>query len=514
MLPALPRLSDIWPLIDGKRYFVLHAPRQSGKTTVVRAAARKLNEDGAYYALYCSLDTIRHIPDPDDAIRGLADTIFSELSDSSVENLRRAADENLWNELKASTKFASKPVETGLRDIATRLDKELVVFFDEADTLTGPAMISFLTQLRNGYVKRDELSFPRSIALIGMRNIRDYESQIRPDSETLGSSSPFNIIETVLTLSDFTLDEVKSLYGQHTEATGQLFVAGAIERAWYWSEGQPWLVNALAKEAVANILANDFGRSVTAGHFDEAADNIMRRQETHIDSLMDRLTEPRVRRVLEPMLAADSDEILISSGGKTGASFDDERYCLEIGLVKMRDRLGPANPVYASVITRIINDDIRRKVQPTVAGKWTDGRLADISGLLRDFQEFWARTSELFLKSVKYTEAAPHIALTAYLQASFNGEALSIPEFALGLGRIDLNVRYAGRNYPIELKIRDNQRSKAASRAQLVGYMDRLLANEGWLVVFDRNPDKSWTKKIGWETVTEPTGQIIHVVGC
>ncbi|MDR1080453.1 MAG: hypothetical protein LBQ79_05735, partial [Deltaproteobacteria bacterium] len=33
MIPALPRLPDVSDLIEKKRYFVIHAPRQSGKTT-------------------------------------------------------------------------------------------------------------------------------------------------------------------------------------------------------------------------------------------------------------------------------------------------------------------------------------------------------------------------------------------------------------------------------------------------------------------------------------------------
>ena len=73
--------------------------------------------------------------------------------------------------------------------------KPLVVFFDEVDCLGGPTLITFLRQLRNG--KIDSLkgvAFPTSVALIGMRDIRDYKAKMRPDSETIGSASPFNVI--------------------------------------------------------------------------------------------------------------------------------------------------------------------------------------------------------------------------------------------------------------------------------------------------------------------------------
>jgi RecB family endonuclease NucS len=143
-----------------------------------------------------------------------------------------------------------------------------------------------------------------------------------------------------------------------------------------------------------------------------------------------------------------------------------------------------------------------------------DSKTIDMSGLIKGFQSFWAERAERIAKDRQYKESDPHNVLTAYLQRVVNGGATVIEEYALGRGYVDIVVRYAGRNYVIELKIKDNQRSKAASQQQILGYMDRLVAKEGWLMIFDRKSKKSWTKKITWETVTVPTGQTIHVVGC
>jgi hypothetical protein len=46
MLPALPRLPDVQYLIDTKKYFVLHASRQSGKSTSIRACTKAFNGEG------------------------------------------------------------------------------------------------------------------------------------------------------------------------------------------------------------------------------------------------------------------------------------------------------------------------------------------------------------------------------------------------------------------------------------------------------------------------------------
>jgi hypothetical protein len=80
-----------------------------------------------------------------------------------------------------------------LRKFCKKLDKPLIIFFDEADCLRGDTLITFLRQLREGYVVRQLAVFVHSVALVGMRNIRDYIGQVRPDRESLGSASPFNV---------------------------------------------------------------------------------------------------------------------------------------------------------------------------------------------------------------------------------------------------------------------------------------------------------------------------------
>jgi hypothetical protein len=332
MLPALPRLPDVQGLIDGEDYFILHAPRQSGKTTAVKAFVDKLNADGSVYAMYCSLQQLQGIIDAKMGILDIVGILDRVLSFSQVDAFKKAISDGFLAGRSAMPGYNVSPLLVWLTLLCSRLDKDLVIFFDEADCLQDLVLLSFLSQIRDGYVDRAEISFPSSIALIGMRNIRDYKARVRPDSESLGSSSPFNIIAEALTLANFTEYEVKTLYAQHTEATGQVFDEEAVQRAWYWSEGQPWLVNALARQVVEKILANEYSQTITAQHIDEAADNLMKRRDTHIDSLLARLHEPRVKRFIEPMLAISDDD---SNEGNAAESYDDDlRYCLDLGLIK------------------------------------------------------------------------------------------------------------------------------------------------------------------------------------
>ncbi len=57
MLPPEQRLPAVDRLIERKHYFVLHAPRQTGKTTAFRALAQRLTAEGRTTALLTSCET-------------------------------------------------------------------------------------------------------------------------------------------------------------------------------------------------------------------------------------------------------------------------------------------------------------------------------------------------------------------------------------------------------------------------------------------------------------------------
>jgi hypothetical protein len=361
-----------------------------------------------------------------------------------------------------------------------------------------------------------------------MRAVRDCKAKIRPKSEIVGSDSPFNIA-TSFTLANFTQEEINTLYSQHTEATGQAFEQGAVERAWYWSEGQPWLVNALVREAIEKKLKNDWSKLVTVSIIDAAAEALMLRRDNHIDSLLALLSESRVRRFIEPMLAASEDFASLGAPeADNGVSLNNDlQYCLDLGLLKRVGKLRPSNPIYASIIVRYLNENIQLNLPEEIIGKWMDGQTIDMTGLLGAFQDFWRLKSEKYLKGLLYHEAGPHMLLTAFLQRVVNGGAIVTDEFADGQGYVDIDIKYAGCHYPIELKIKENHRMKA-SLDQIARYMDGCLAKEGWLVVFDRRPIKTsafkkthdqgktttWMKKKSWDTIILDDGLTVHVVGC
>ncbi|MDR0691808.1 MAG: AAA-like domain-containing protein, partial [Prevotellaceae bacterium] len=378
MIDAATRLQGVEELIDSKQYFVIHAARQSGKTTYLKDLTGRLNASGKYYTLYCSLEGAQEVIDPREGIPGIVMKIKNQLQLSNILHKAEFAG-------NADYSNYTNVLNMELTLFCMLLDKPLVILFDEADCLSEGTLISFLRQLRDGYNSRPEQAFVHSVALVGMRNIRDYKAKVRPDSATLGSASPFNIVTESLTLKNFTREEIVQLYEQHTDETGQIFEEDAIELVWEQTQGQPWLVNAIAREVTVKILQSDYTKPVTAELVGEAIQNIILRRDTHIDSLLERLKEERVRRIIEPMILGE---------GFINRDSDDFRYTQELGLIRMvNGRITPANPIYAEVIIRKLSSFTQEELQDAkypyrMPRYLKDGQL-DMDFLMRDFQQFW-----------------------------------------------------------------------------------------------------------------------------
>ncbi|MDR1084158.1 MAG: AAA-like domain-containing protein [Deltaproteobacteria bacterium] len=513
LLPPLERLSEVVALIDGNYYFVIHSPRQSGKTTYLNLLTHEINTKGDYYALYCSLELLDGIHDDYKSMKRLVSSINVALSSSELQILNEKA--YTYDKLPGMDDESSM-VQVLLNRLCRELDKKLVMFFDEADCLSYEApLITFLRQIRRAYnvrLSNPVNKFPHSIVLVGMRDIRDYLFRIRPDEESRGLASPFNIKKDSLTLNNFTTEEIEALYLQHTEASGQVFEKTAIDRAWYWSEGQPWLVNALAYEVIVNNLKNNFAIPITALHINNAAETLIKRRDTHIDSLLEKLTEPRVIKVMDAVFAGTKSSAPLND--------DDRKYCVDLGIVVRNDNqsLRPANQIYKEVMSRVITDQIQYALDDNIAKKqWTDGKVLFVNDLLSSFQQFYRKNSESFPKhfknlvALKFDEATFSFMLLSYFQKAVNSGATVHREYAEGRGLVDLVAIYQGREYLIEVKLQENSKLDE-SLEQLAGYLERAGEEEGWLVIFDPS-GKLWNDKLYYDKKIYKN-YTIHVFGC
>ena len=285
--------------------------------------------------------------------------------------------------------------------------------------------------MRAGYDLRPE-SFPQSVILCGVRDVRDYRIHASSQKDIVTGGSAFNIKAESLRMGDFSEDEMRALLAQHTGETGQAFAPDALECLWTRTLGQPWLVNALAYEVCfRNQAGHDGARAITAGEILEAQEQLVMRRVTHLDQLADKLREARVRRVVEPLL---------SGGDERPFSAHDLEYVRDLGLIARDDPPRIANPIYAEVVPRELTYTTEAGlVQETTWYVDADGDL-DVVKLLEAFQTFFREHSEHWVERFEYREAGPQLLLQAFLHRIVNGGGRIEREYGLGRGRTDLLI--------------------------------------------------------------------------
>lgn len=503
-------LSEVLALIEQDRYFVLHAPRQTGKTSCLLALVEYLNAEGHCHAIYSNVEPAQAARE--NVERGMKAIVGGVAADIAF---RLQAPE--WHTIGADILERNSP-EIALNQLlshwAEQSAKPVVLFLDEVDSLVGDTLISLLRQIRAGYPNRPN-RFPSAMVLCGVRDVRDYRIHSAVGREVITGGSAFNIKTESLRLGNFTLENIRDLYGQHTAATGQVFEEEVFDLAWRYTAGQPWLVNALAREATyTNQTLRNRSLPVTMEVFKAAKESLILRRDTHLDQLADKLREDRVKRVIQPMLAGAVVEEALPP--------DDIQYVIDLGLVsKLPDgTLGISNEIYREVIPRELTWSTQMTLTPNPSGWYLrpDGGL-DMEKLLGNFQSFFREHSEHWLGRFDYQEAGPQLLLQAFLQRVVNGGGTINREYGLGRLRTDLYIEYgqgaASQRIALELKLLRGSLGKTLEQGllQATAYMDRCAATEGHLVIFDRSPNKTWAEKI-WSRTETYAGKTIQVWGC
>jgi len=504
-------LEEIMNLIENKRYFVLHAPRQCGKTSCMLALMDYINKQGRYYAVYANVESGQ-------AWRNNVEKV----NECVVEEIARRTDMYIKDvdarEILIKAKKTLNPT-TMIADFLTilcnQLDRPLVLFLDEIDALVGDSLVSVLRQLRAGYDSRP-MSFPMSLILCGVRDVRDYRITTSVN-EIITGGSAFNIKAVSLRLGNFSKEQIRELYLQHTAETGQRFDETVFPMVWKATEGQPWLVNALAYEVTYNMKENrDRSVVIIPEMMYKAQENIIYRRETHIDALIDKLREERVKRVIEPILSGFDDEA-------SNIPEDDIQYCIDLGLIVRDKPLRIANDIYREIIPRELTWSRQQTLVQQSAWYINDDATINSVKLLTEFQDFYRQNADIWDEKFDYKEAGPQLLLQAFLQRVVNGGGYIDREYGLGRKRTDLLIRkpltekYGGpyQYIALELKIRRNSVEKtiADGLVQTADYMDNCPAGtEGHFIMFDRVKGMTWEEKIFHE-VKEFDGKTIHVWG-
>lgn len=494
-------LDEIESLISQRKYFVLHAPRQTGKTSMLLALRDYLNAKGEVYCVYANVEAGQAMRND---VKEVNNTILSQFGNRISHVVK-----DYWP-MDLAEAMMKNPTTNSVNDFLTkvciRLEKPLVLFIDEIDALVGDSLVSVLRQIRSGYDQRPEM-FPQSIILCGVRDVRDYRI-VLSNQDIITGGSAFNIKAESLRMGNFTREEIRQLYQQHTDETGQEFDEGCFDMIWEATEGQPWLVNALGYEVTSKMKENrDRSVRIIPEMIYKAQEHIIYRRDTHIDILIDKLREPRVKRVIEPILSGESVEIM------EHLRDDDIQYVEDLGLIVCGKPIRIANAIYREVIPRELTWARQQTLLEQPIWYMNPDNSINISKLLKDFQRFYRENAESWDKHFEYREAGPQLLLQAFLQRIVNGGGYIDREYGLGQKRTDLLIRkpltdqYGGpvQKIVLELKIKYNSIEKEIEDAleQADMYIERAASElkEGHILIFDRDSKRSWEEKIYEKTI-------------
>ncbi len=506
------QLDEILNLIKEKRYFVLHAPRQTGKTTCLLALMRYLNAEGSYRAVYANVEGAQ-------AARNNVEIGMRAITGEVAEAIRRhTGDHKLsqeWPEL--FTRFGSHGALKAVLEQWTQSDptRPTVLMLDEIDALVGDTLISVLRQIRAGYADRPE-HFPTSVILCGVRDVRDYRIH-GGGGEIITGGSAFNIKAASLVLGNFTQKDIRELYNQHTTETGQHFEEAIYDKLWDDTAGQPWLVNALGQILCFEMPeGKDRNHTISLELYQQAREKLIRSRATHLDQLTDKLKEERVHRVISQILASQDEN--------TNFQEDDLQYVEDLGLIRRKPEIIIANAIYRETLPRELISPIQDGLNRPTAWYITEEMRLDMPKLLRSFQQFFRENSEAWIQQFQYKEAGPQLLLQAFLQRIVNGGGRITREYGLGMKRMDLYLEwpldekraFLGplQRVVLELKIlrKGLEATLVEGLPQTAGYATTCGADEAHLIIFDRSEHKEWDERI-WERVEVVNGREIMVWG-
>ncbi|MBW7877337.1 MAG: ATP-binding protein [Candidatus Cloacimonetes bacterium] len=477
----------ILELIEQEKYFTHHAPRQSGKTTLLREICERLNEEGKYLALYITVESAQSARD-------------SVLEANQIILRRLDGARNLYTASHLPTAFDfiqdKSGVQSCLESWSKASTKPIILVIDEIDAMAGESLIALLRQLRAGYDQRPH-AFPQSIILNGVRDLKDYRIYSSKEDTWLTGGSCFNIKAKSVRLGNFTLENVRELFAQHEAEHNQKLAPGMVEIIYELTQGQPWLCNALGEQMCFELFPEV--PVLDENHLHQAKEALILSRATHIDQLYYRLDDPRIRQIVIPMLA-----------GEDVSRFpqEDLEYARDLGLLHPESKVVQiANPLYKEILPREMTYALQHGM--AFEPHWYElpnGKL-NYKKLMDEFVSFWREHGQIEFYALEIT---PHTLFMAWLQRLVNGGGTIHREYALGRKRLDILVSFGGEKFVSEIKLYRGEKTLSDGLNQICEYLDQIGLLEGYLMIFQKNLATDEDSRYRVETV-EHLGKKIWV---
>ena len=441
-------------LVEGKRYFTIWAPRQTGKSTYFRQLAIKLEKTG-YKVAHINFENYRNA--------SLTSFLFS---------LTRHIKEK-WGMDFSNEKDLSHIFEL----IQSINNQKCVLIIDEVEGINKEYFGDFLHSIRNAYHSRENHCL-KSVILVGVSNIVGVVQD---------NASPFNISDN-LNVPYFTEEEVFELLLQHETETKQLFDEKVKENIFRITAGQPGLVNGFAKVLVdknpdKNILTYDDYLEVEDWYLNEAIDK-------NFANILNKAKEERsfVERLLftETKIPFKIDRDSIKLLHTNGLIKKDKNGFVTFWVPFYKKRLYDAFYPYSNGENKQISRTVFAEEYFNDKGEFK------IEKLISSYKEYVKRRGfKVYMEKdkegnyISIKEAALIYSFETYINAVVaEVEGKIYREADTGLGKSDMILNIKNKEYLIETKIYYSQNKFLTGKNQLAYYCKSLGLKKGIYLVF------------------------------
>jgi len=431
---------------EGGHYFTVWAPRQTGKTWLIRQVVHEIKAQyqDQYEILSLSLGILRGISIPKDQISDEIPKSFSNIISEKFPNEPNIKD---WKEF---------------RDMFSRTkglwDRPLILLIDEVDTLPSFWLDVLVGQFREMYLDR-EANWLHALSLIGVRAVLGVDSE---------RGSPFNI-QRSLHVPNFTLDEVTDLFDQYQRESGQVVEPEVVGSVYESTNGQPGLVGWFG-ELLTEKYNPGKDRSIDPNTWETVHHAAITLEWNNtVLNLVKKVRLGYVPHVLELFSRSD-----------VSFSIDTEwcAYLYMNGVIVPEIQTGD-NGRKTSVcrfscaflqkrLYNALTDDLIGDRLPMLAVDPLDdladvfeGETLNLPSLLDRYKAYLVRMKAKGLNPFKdqprrtdlhYTEAVGHFHLYAWMKQAVEDVCVISPEFPTGNGKVDLHLKCRDKFGIIEIK--------------------------------------------------------------
>jgi len=516
VLKERPEIGNIIEKLEAGKYFVIYAPRQVGKTSLIQEAIRKLSANHKYLPLYLTFQDFGRKMNESEFYKELAEVLLIAirvtLKQKSFDTASLGFDTDSPTQPKPQPKgFENLTIEAEschsgrsfmklLQGFDEQIPYHLCLFIDEFENIPQEVLDDFLRALRGIYLRKqwnDSYNILHSVGVIGVRSI----SQMT----FARTSSPFNIHESI-EIANFTPAQVNALLMQYTEETGEIFSQEVVQFIADKTGGQPYLVNLVAKLLTTEIKPYTDPRPITLADAEAAYMKMLTmRGNTNLDSIRRHIREENNRKRL----------MAIITRGDIRYNINDETLeeLITYGILKEEGGYCVINnPAYAHTIiysympwnNGTTEEFFPEGYQPVVD---TDGFIKP-HPVIENFQYFLPKVEPSFyFPQETPLEIVPHYFLLGQFDVlAYHVGGHARAEVHQGHKRMDIVLfEKEGRKTIIECKVWRGKAYREEGRYQLVNYLRHEDVSEGYLVFFD----PTWQATYSFSAV-ELAGKRIH----